>query len=59
MWGGGGKYGLHTSIYDGEKWLSYGVDNPKEGGKTPWFWNRRGQSGVNMHIMRGRLGGKL
>lgn len=59
MWGGGGKYGMHTSIYDGEKWLSYGVDNPKEGGKTPWFWNKRGQAGVSMHIMRGRLGGKF
>lgn len=59
MWGGEGKYGMHTSIYDGEKWLSYGVDNPKEGGKTPWFWNKRGQQGVSMHIMRGRLGGKF
>jgi hypothetical protein len=29
VWGVGGRYGMHTSIYDGDKWLSYDVDNPK------------------------------
>lgn len=59
VWGVGGRYGMHTSIYDGEKWLSYDVDNPKQGGKTPWFWDKINNPGVKAHIMRGKNGMKF
>lgn len=63
VWGvKGGKYGMHSSMWNGSQWLSYNADN--HGKSTPWYFNQRGKAGVQMHIMRygtpsHRLGGKL
>lgn len=61
---GNGRYDMHASIYTNKKgFVSYGQDNPKSSGQTPYFWDRRNNKGSQVHIMRyinnHKLGGVL
>lgn len=47
VWGVGGQYGMHSSMYNGTNWGSYTTEDT-----TPYFWNKRNQPGVKMHVMR-------
>ncbi|MBR2247228.1 MAG: hypothetical protein IJ880_09420 [Bacilli bacterium] len=49
---------MHSSMYNGSNWNSYTIE-----GTTPYYWARRNQPGVKMHVMRyvssSKNGGKL
>lgn len=47
VWGVGGQYGMHSSMYNGSNWGSYTTE-----GTTPYFYTKRNQPGVKMHVMR-------
>lgn len=47
VWGARGQYGMHSSMYNGSNWSSYTTE-----GTTPYFYTKRNQPGVKMHIMR-------
>lgn len=47
VWGVGGQYGMHSSMYNGYNWGSYTNES-----STPYYWDKRSQPGVKMHVMR-------
>lgn len=47
VWGLGGQYGMHSSMYDGTNWGSYTSE-----GSTPYYWTKRNNPGAQVHVMR-------